>query len=69
MKELQIKVRRELGPLLKKNFNSKNLEVSVLKSLAAKRVLSANRFNGFWKSIDNAKDCEEAMEIFSNKEI
>ena len=49
-------LRRELGPLLKKNFHSKNFEVSVLKSLAAKRVLSANRFNGFWKSIDNAKD-------------
>ena len=40
-------LRRELGPLLKKNFHSKNLEVSVLKYLAAKRVLSANRFNGF----------------------
>ena len=49
-------LRRELGPLLKKNFHSKNFEVSVLKSLAAKRVLSANRFNGFWKSIDNGKD-------------
>ena len=49
-------LRREPGPLLKKNFHSKNFEVSVLKSLAAKRVLSENRFNGFWKSIDNAKD-------------
>ena len=62
-------LRREFGPLLKKNFHSKNFEVSVLKSLAAKRALSAYRFNGFWKSTDNAKDCEEAMEIFSNKEI
>ena len=55
--------------MLKKNFHSKNIEVTVLKSLGAKRELSACRFNGFLKSIDNAKDCEEAMEIFSNKEI
>ena len=62
-------LRSELGPMLKKNFNSKNLEVSVLKSLVAKRALFAYRFNGFWKSIHNAKDCEEAMEIFSNREM
>ena len=55
--------------MLKKNFHSKDIEVSMLKSLVAKRELSAYRFNGLWKSIDNAKDCEEAMEIFSNREI
>ena len=49
-------LRRELVPLLKKNFHSKNIEVSVLQPLAAKRELSAYRFNGFWKSTDNAKD-------------
>ena len=55
--------------MLKKNFHSKNIEFSVLESLAAKRELSAYRFNGFWKSIDNAKDYEETREIFSNREI
>jgi NDP-sugar pyrophosphorylase family protein len=62
-------LRKELGQVLKRNFNSKNFEVSVLKSLAPKGELSAYRFNGFWKPIDNAKDYEEAREIFSNRNV
>jgi NDP-sugar pyrophosphorylase family protein len=62
-------LRKELGHVMKRNFNSKNFEVSVLKSLAPKGELTAYRFNGFWKPIDNPKDYEEAREIFSNRNV
>jgi NDP-sugar pyrophosphorylase family protein len=62
-------LRKELGQMVKRNYHSKNIEVSVLKSLASKGEISAYRFNGFWKSIDNTKDYEEAKEIFSNRKI
>lgn len=57
-------LKREIKDYIKRKYEGRDIEDTLFRYLARRKLLSAFKYNGFWKPIDTAKDYEEVRAIF-----
>jgi NDP-sugar pyrophosphorylase family protein len=61
-------IRKDIRKYLEREYQDKDIEKSVFPVLAKDGQIAGLKYQGFWKSVDSAKDYEEVVKSYSNRD-
>ncbi len=61
-------IKKDIRKYLEREYQEKDIEKTVFPVLAKEGQIAGLKYKGFWKSVDSAKDYEEVVKSYSNRD-